>query len=64
MVTDTLGQSASATLTLTVNFAPLVISSSGSLGGFVPGSKISANFAAAGGQAPYIYGVPWVFRPV
>jgi uncharacterized protein (TIGR03437 family) len=55
IVSDTLGQSISATLTLRVTFAPLMISSPGSLGGFVPGGKISATFAATGGQAPYIW---------
>jgi uncharacterized protein (TIGR03437 family) len=49
------GLSASTSLTLSIAVAPLVISSSGSLGGFVPGASISGTFRATGGQTPYTW---------
>jgi uncharacterized protein (TIGR03437 family) len=55
-VTDTsTGSSASVSLTLVVTVPPLSITSSGNLGGFVPGATISGIFTAKGGVSPYTW---------
>jgi uncharacterized protein (TIGR03437 family) len=55
-VSDTVtGLTANTSLNLAIKPAPLIISSSGGLGGFVPGAAISGAFTATGGQPPYIW---------
>jgi uncharacterized protein (TIGR03437 family) len=46
---------ASASYSLQVAFAPLLITSAGNLGGYTPGSIVSHSFAASGGKIPYAW---------
>src|SRR5665213_2571970 len=55
-VTDaTSKQTASQTYSVIIGSGPLSITSSGALGGFVPGQSVSASFGASGGNPPYTW---------